>query len=41
MIAGQKVSVLGPDLSAWHEEDKLVDGVNVVDYDGFVDLVES
>ena len=36
------VSVLGPDLSARGiAEDKLVDGVTVVDYAGFVDLVEA
>ncbi|MGB5426201.1 MAG: sulfurtransferase complex subunit TusB [Gammaproteobacteria bacterium] len=42
MIAGQKVSVLGPDLAARGiSEDKLADGVDVIDYAGFVDLVES
>ncbi len=42
MIAGQKVSVLGPDLAARGiSEDKLADGVGVIDYAGFVDLVES
>ena len=36
------VSVLGPDLAARGiAEDKLVDGVSVVDYAGFVDLVEA
>jgi tRNA 2-thiouridine synthesizing protein B len=41
-IAGQKVSVLGPDLAARGiSEDKLVDGVAVIDYAGFVDLVET
>jgi tRNA 2-thiouridine synthesizing protein B len=34
------VYVLGPDLSArGMKEDRIVEGVNVVDYDGFVDLV--
>ena len=34
------ISVLGPDLAARGiGEDKLIDGVNVVDYNGFVDLV--
>ena len=34
------VYVLGPDLSArGMKEDGVVEGVNVVDYDGFVDLV--
>jgi tRNA 2-thiouridine synthesizing protein B len=41
-LAGLDVSVLGPDLSARGiAEDKLVDGVKVVDYAGFVDLVEA
>jgi len=36
------VSVLGGDLAARGlSEDKLVDGVKVVDYAGFVDLVEA
>ena len=36
------LSVLGPDLAARGiAEDKLIDGVNVVDYSGFVDLVEN
>jgi tRNA 2-thiouridine synthesizing protein B len=36
------VSVLGPDLAARGlSEDRLVDGVKVVDYAGFVDLVEA
>ena len=35
-----KVSVLGPDLDARGiSRDKMVDGINVVDYAGFVDLV--
>ena len=42
LLAGHTVSVLGPDLAARGiTEDKLVDGVNVVDYAGFVDLVEA
>jgi tRNA 2-thiouridine synthesizing protein B len=42
MLDGIKVSVLGPDLAARGiSEDKLVDGVTVVDYAGFVDLVEA
>lgn len=36
------LSVLGPDLAARGiAVDKLIEGVNVVDYSGFVDLVES
>ncbi|MGD2083438.1 MAG: sulfurtransferase complex subunit TusB [Chromatiales bacterium] len=36
------VSVLGPDLAARGiSEDRLVEGVKVVDYAGFVDLVEA
>jgi len=42
MLGGRKVSVLGPDLAARGiSEDKLIDGVEVVDYAGFVDLVEA
>jgi tRNA 2-thiouridine synthesizing protein B len=42
VLDGHKVSVLGPDLAARGiSEDKLVDGVTVVDYAGFVDLVEA
>ena len=42
MLAGHTVSVLGPDLAARGiSEDKLADGVDVVDYAGFVDLVEA
>ena len=42
LLDGLKVSVLGPDLAARGiSEDKLVDGVSVVDYAGFVDLVEA
>ena len=42
LLDGLKVSVLGPDLAARGiSEDKLVDGVTVVDYAGFVDLVEA
>ena len=40
MLSGLKVSVLGPDLAARGiTEDKLIDGIEVVDYAGFVDLV--
>ena len=42
MLAGHTVSVLGPDLAARGiSEDKLADGVDVIYYAGFVDLVES
>jgi len=42
MLAGHKVSVLGPDLAARGiSEDKLADGVDVIDYAGFVDMVEQ
>lgn len=43
MLDGVKnLSVLGPDLAARGiSEDRLVDGVNVIDYAGFVDLVEA
>ncbi len=42
MLGGCKVSVLGPDLAARGiTADKLIDGVDVVDYAGFVDLVEA
>jgi tRNA 2-thiouridine synthesizing protein B len=42
MLAGKNVSVLGPDLAARGiGEDKLVEGINVIDYAGFVDLVEA
>jgi tRNA 2-thiouridine synthesizing protein B len=42
LLDGHTVSVLGPDLAARGiTEDKLVDGVKVVDYAGFVDLVEA
>jgi tRNA 2-thiouridine synthesizing protein B len=38
-LAGLDVSVLGPDLAARGiGEDKLIEGVSVVDYAGFVDL---
>jgi len=41
-LDGIDVSVLGSDLAArGFTEDKLVDGVKVVDYAGFVDLVEA
>lgn len=42
LIEGRKVSVLGPDLAARGiGEDKLIDGVDIIDYAGFVDLVEA
>lgn len=42
MLAGHTVSVMGPDLAARGiSEDKLADGVTVVDYTGFVELVEK
>jgi len=42
LLQGLNVSVLGPDLAARGiGQDKLVDGVQVVDYAGFVDLVEA
>lgn len=38
-LAGLDVSVLGPDLAARGiAKDKLIDGLKVVDYAGFVDL---
>ncbi|MGD1990459.1 MAG: sulfurtransferase complex subunit TusB [Chromatiales bacterium] len=41
-LEGKTVSVLGADLAARGiGVDKLVDGASVVDYSGFVDLVES
>jgi len=41
-LQGLDVSVLGPDLAARGiGEDKLADGVKVVDYAAFVDLVEA
>ncbi len=42
LLKGRKVSVLGPDLDARGiSRDKLVEGVSIVDYAGFVDLVEA
>jgi tRNA 2-thiouridine synthesizing protein B len=42
MLAGHTVSAMGPDLAARGiSEDKLADGVTVVDYAGFVELVEK
>lgn len=39
-MENMKLYVLGPDLKArGMSEDRLIDGVSVVDYDGFVDLV--
>jgi tRNA 2-thiouridine synthesizing protein B len=41
-LSGLDVCVLGPDLQARGiSEDKLVEGVKVVDYADFVDLVEA
>ena len=41
-LEGKKVAALGADLAARGiAVDKLVDGVSVVDYTGFVDLVEE
>jgi tRNA 2-thiouridine synthesizing protein B len=41
-LNGLDVSALGPDLAARGiSEDKLADGVKVVDYAGFVDLTEA
>lgn len=37
--SGISFYVLGPDLQARGLENKLADGIKVVDYDGFVDLV--
>jgi tRNA 2-thiouridine synthesizing protein B len=40
MLEGRTVSVMGPDLAARGiSDEKLADGVNVIDYAGFVDLV--
>ncbi len=36
---GVTFAVLGPDLKARGVEGKIADGIKVVDYDGFVDLV--
>ena len=42
LLQGHTVSVLGPDLAARGiGEDKLADGVKVVDYGDFVDMVEA
>ncbi len=41
-MASLSFYVLGPDLKARGiGEDKLIDGITVVDYNGFVDLVEK
>lgn len=41
-LDGLDVAVLGSDLAARGiTEDKLIDGISVVDYAGFVDLVEA
>jgi len=42
ILSGLDVSVLGSDLAARGvAEDKLADGINIVDYAGFVDLVDA
>ena len=42
LLNGLEVAVLGPDLAARGiAEDKLLDGVDVIDYGGFVDLVTA
>ena len=42
MLKYLKVSVLGPDLAARGiSEDKPADGIEIIDYAGFVDLVEA
>ena len=38
-MAGVKIYALGSDLSARGVADRVLDGINVVDYGGFVDLV--
>jgi len=38
-LPGLKIYALGPDLSARGMADRVLDGVNVVDYGGFADLV--
>jgi len=41
-LGDKKIYVLGPDLNArGFGEDRIIDGVEVVDYAGFVDLVET
>lgn len=41
-LDGLDVAVLGPDLAARGiGESKLIDGVNIIDYAGFVDIVEA
>jgi tRNA 2-thiouridine synthesizing protein B len=41
-LEGLDVAVMGSDLAARGiAEDKLIDGISVVDYAGFVDLVEA
>jgi len=39
--ASLKFYALGPDLQARGMNDRIVDGVQIVDYEGFVDLVEA
>jgi tRNA 2-thiouridine synthesizing protein B len=38
-LADRKIYVLGPDMEARGVAGKVIDGINVVDYNGFVDLV--
>jgi tRNA 2-thiouridine synthesizing protein B len=38
-LADRKIYVLGPDMEARGVAGKIIDGINVVDYNGFVDLV--
>ncbi|MDX1593501.1 MAG: sulfurtransferase complex subunit TusB [Gammaproteobacteria bacterium] len=40
-LADRTVCVLGADAAARGVADKLLDGIDVVDYDGFVDLVAA
>ncbi len=41
-LADKKVYALGPDLKARGvKEDRVIDGIEIVDYAGFVDLVEA
>lgn len=41
-MADKKVYAMGPDLAARGiKEDRVIDGVELVDYAGFVDLVEA
>ena len=41
-LVDKKVYALGPDLKARAlQEDRVIDGVEIIDYTGFVDLVET